>query len=160
MGAVSNSIGSNVFDILLGLAAPWACQMVVATLVPPPPCQSLAQFTETVVINSSGLVISCSMLLASLVFVVAVIHFNGWKLNFKAGILISIGYLLFIIGAVLNENSAAGDDGMTCKIAIENTMLVEDVKGNQFDHKSVSNISNVQCIVDNDCDSTFETMLC
>lgn len=120
--AVSNSIGSNVFDILLGLAAPWALQMFVAGIVPPPPCANLAQFTETVVINSSGLVISCSMLLASLIFVVGVIHFNGWKLSFKAGVLITIAYLFFICGSIWNESAAAVDDGMTCEKAIVSSM--------------------------------------
>jgi Ca2+/Na+ antiporter len=120
--AVSNSIGSNVFDILLGLAAPWALQMFVAGIVPPPPCANLAQFTETVVINSSGLVISCSMLLASLIFVVTVIHFNGWKLSFKAGILITIAYLFFIVGSIWNETAAASDDGTTCAKAIQDSL--------------------------------------
>ena len=139
--AVSNSIGSNVFDILqwvrkkftwawlqlfsvisysflFGLAAPWALQMFVAGIVPKPPCANLAQFTKTVVINSSGLVISCSMLLASLIFVVSVIHFNGWKLSFKAGVLITIAYLFFIVGSIWNESAAAANDGMTCEKAI------------------------------------------
>lgn len=120
--AVSNSIGSNVFDILLGLALPWAAQMFVAGIVPPPPCANLAKFTETVVINSSGLVISCSMLLASLIFVVAVIHFNGWKLSFKSGVLITVAYLFFIFGSIWNETAAAMDDGMTCSKAIVESM--------------------------------------
>jgi len=120
--AVSNSIGSNVFDILLGLALPWAAQMFVAGIVPPPPCANLAQFTDTVVINSSGLVISCSMLLASLIFVVTVIHFNGWKLSFKSGVLISVAYLFFICGSIWNETAAAMDDGMTCSKAIVESM--------------------------------------
>jgi Ca2+/Na+ antiporter len=112
--AVSNSIGSNVFDILLGLALPWALQMMVAESIPPPPCPNLAQFTPTVIINSKGLVVSVSMLLLSLVFVVGVIHFNGWKLNTKAGFLITITYVLFIFGSIWNESQAAIDNGRGC----------------------------------------------
>jgi hypothetical protein len=66
------------------------------------------------VINSKGLVVSVSMLLASLIFVVGVIHFNGWKLSTKAGVLITVAYLLFICGSIWNETQAAIDNGRTC----------------------------------------------
>jgi len=105
--AVSNSIGSNVFDILLGLALPWTLSMIVAQFMPTPPCFKLAQFTEIIVINSSGLVVSVALLLFSLIFVVSVIKLNGWKLNTKAGILIGIAYVLFLVGAIYNESVSA-----------------------------------------------------
>merc|ERR1719220_3366083 len=105
--AVSNSIGSNVFDILLGLALPWTLSMIVANFLPTPPCFKLAQFTEIIVINSSGLVVSVALLLFSLIFVVSVIKLNGWKLNTKAGILIGIAYVLFLVGAIYNESVSA-----------------------------------------------------
>lgn len=105
--AVSNSIGSNVFDILLGLALPWSLSMIVANFMPEPPCFKLAQFTNIIVINSSGLVVSVALLLLSLVFVVGVIKMNGWKLNTKAGILIGIAYVLFLFGAIYNESNSA-----------------------------------------------------
>merc|ERR1711879_945810 len=102
--AVSNSIGSNVFDILLGLALPWTLQIIMAkTIYEQPRCPSMGQFAEFVTINSKGLVVSLAMLLASLVFVVSVIHFNGWKLNTKAGILIGIAYIAFVGGSIYNE---------------------------------------------------------
>jgi Ca2+/Na+ antiporter len=104
--AVSNSIGSNVFDILLGLALPWSLSMIVATFMPNPPCFKLAQFTRFIVINSSGLVISVALLLFSLIFVVTVIKCNGWKLNTRAGVLISIAYVGFLVGAIYNESQS------------------------------------------------------
>lgn len=104
--AVSNSIGSNVFDILLGLALPWTLSMIVATFLPDPPCFKLAQFTRIIVINSKGLVISVALLLFSLIFVVSVIKLNGWKLNTKAGILIAFAYVGFLVGAIYNESQA------------------------------------------------------
>jgi Ca2+/Na+ antiporter len=66
----------------------------------------LAKFTTPVLINSKGLVVSVGLLLASLVFVVLTIKFNGWKLNTKAGIGIACAYCIFIIGAVSNEKNA------------------------------------------------------
>ena len=102
--AVSNSIGSNVFDILLGLALPWTLQIIMAkTIYEQPRCPSMGQFATFVTINSKGLVVSVAMLLASLVFVVSVIHFNGWKLNTRAGILIAVAYVAFVAGSIYNE---------------------------------------------------------
>lgn len=101
--AVSNSIGSNVFDILLGLALPWTLSMLVARSMPEQPCFKLAQFTNYIAINSSGLAISVGLLLFSLIFVISVIRMNGWKLNTKAGLLIGVAYAVFVVGAVWNE---------------------------------------------------------
>merc|ERR1711953_1645302 len=83
--AVSNSIGSNVFDILLGLGLPW----FLSTTLRPNGAE------ETVKINSNGLMISVSLLLLSLIVVVLSIHCNGWKLTKKLGIVIMISYLTF-----------------------------------------------------------------
>jgi hypothetical protein len=45
--------------------------------------------------------------------------FDGWKLTFKAGVLITVAYLFFIIGSIWNESAAAVDNGMTCAKAID-----------------------------------------
>lgn len=117
--AVSNSIGSNVFDILLGLALPWTLQMIVSHIVPTPECENLAKFSPTIMINSSGLIISVTLLLLSLIFVVLVIHFNGWKLNTFAGLLISVAYAAFIVGSIYTESSAGSNTG-TCASGLKN----------------------------------------
>ena len=56
--AVSNSIGSNVFDILIGLALPWF--LTTAIIYP----GSVAH------INSNGLVFSVSLLFFTVIFTV------------------------------------------------------------------------------------------
>ena len=56
--AVSNSIGSNVFDILIGLAFPW---FLTTAIVDP---GSIAY------INSNGLVFSVSLLFFTVIFTV------------------------------------------------------------------------------------------
>ncbi|XP_078262118.1 LOW QUALITY PROTEIN: sodium/potassium/calcium exchanger 3-like [Rhinoraja longicauda] len=59
--AVSNSIGSNVFDILIGLGLPWAIKTI------------MVNFGSHLTLNSRGLKYSVGLLLAS-VFVTVSIH--------------------------------------------------------------------------------------
>ena len=66
--AVSNSLGSNVFDILLCLGLPWLLE-------------SALHNGGTVEILSSGLVYSSLTLLATVAFLLISIGMNKWKLN-------------------------------------------------------------------------------
>jgi K+-dependent Na+/Ca+ exchanger-like protein len=103
--AVSNSIGSNVFDILLGLGLPW----FLSTTLRPNGAE------ETVKINSNGLMISVSLLLLSLIVVVLSIHCNGWKLTKKLGIVIMLCYLIFLVFSILIETNVFFDVNLpTC----------------------------------------------
>lgn len=82
--AVSNSIGSNVFDILLGLALPWFLKTVVT------------DNGSQVSINSRGLKYSVTLLLATVFITITCIHFFKWKLNRPLGILLLCFYVLFL----------------------------------------------------------------
>jgi len=93
--AVSNSIGSNVFDILLGLGLPW----FLSTTLRPNGAEA------TVHINSNGLMISVSLLLLSLIIVVSAIKLNGWKLDKRLGIIIMLSYVSFLILSILVETN-------------------------------------------------------
>jgi len=93
--AVSNSIGSNVFDILLGLGLPW----FLSTTIRPNGGE------PTVKINSNGLMISVSLLLISLIIVVLSIHLNGWKLTKKLGVIIMLSYASFLVLSILIETN-------------------------------------------------------
>jgi len=91
--AVSNSIGSNVFDILIGLAVPW---FIKTAIVSP---------GTNIVINSRGMIYSVSLLFASVVVTVLVIHFNKWKLDKKAGAIFLVLYAIFLsISACIEFN--------------------------------------------------------
>uniref|UniRef100_A0AAZ1XZL9 Sodium/calcium exchanger membrane region domain-containing protein n=1 Tax=Oreochromis aureus TaxID=47969 RepID=A0AAZ1XZL9_OREAU len=57
--AVSNSIGSNIFDVLLGLGFPWALRTLIVS------------YGSVVTINSKGLVYSVILLLASVTLTVS-----------------------------------------------------------------------------------------
>ncbi|KPP60046.1 sodium/potassium/calcium exchanger 3-like [Scleropages formosus] len=71
--AVSNSIGSNIFDILLGLGFPWALRTLVV------------DYGSLVFIKNKGLVYSVILLLASVFLTVLSVHLNHWKLDRRLG---------------------------------------------------------------------------
>ncbi|XP_058871918.1 sodium/potassium/calcium exchanger 3-like [Acipenser ruthenus] len=89
--AVSNSIGSNIFDILLGLGFPWAMQTLVV------------DYGSSVFINSKGLVYSVILLLASVFLTVLSVHLNNWKLDRKLGLGTLSLYTVFLLCSILIE---------------------------------------------------------
>ncbi|XP_053470194.1 sodium/potassium/calcium exchanger 4 [Ictalurus furcatus] len=89
--AVSNSIGSNVFDILVGLGLPWALQTMAIN------------YGSVVMINSRGLVYSVVLLLGSVALTILGIHINKWKLDFKLGVYVLVLYAIFLCFSIMIE---------------------------------------------------------
>ncbi|XP_070773158.1 sodium/potassium/calcium exchanger 3-like [Enoplosus armatus] len=87
--AVSNSIGSNIFDILLGLGFPWALRTLVV------------DHGSTVSINNKGLVYSVILLLASVFLTVMSVHLNHWKLDRRLGLGLMFLYAIFLLCSIL-----------------------------------------------------------
>ncbi|XP_048830809.1 sodium/potassium/calcium exchanger 4a isoform X1 [Brienomyrus brachyistius] len=89
--AVSNTIGSNVFDILVGLGVPWAIQTMAVS------------YGSEVQINSRGLVYSVVLLLGSVALTVLGIHVNKWRLDLKLGIYVLVMYAIFLCFSIMIE---------------------------------------------------------
>ncbi|KAF7274645.1 hypothetical protein GWI33_012690 [Rhynchophorus ferrugineus] len=95
--AVSNAIGSNVFDILVCLGLPWFIKTAIV------------QPGSRVKVTSKGLMYSTFSLLSTVAFLVVAIHYNGWKLDRRFGIILMIWYLVFITFASLYELNVFGN---------------------------------------------------
>ncbi|XP_051775565.1 sodium/potassium/calcium exchanger 3 [Erpetoichthys calabaricus] len=89
--AVSNSIGSNVFDILVGLGLPWALQTLAI------------DYGSYIHLSSRGLVFSVGLLLASVFLTVLGVHLNKWKLDRKLGLMCLSLYAVFLCFSILIE---------------------------------------------------------
>ncbi|KAM4621822.1 sodium/potassium/calcium exchanger 3-like [Polymixia lowei] len=86
--AVSNSIGSNIFDVLLGLGFPWALRTLIVN------------YGSVVYINSKGLVYSVILLLASVTLTVLCVHLNRWRLDRRLGFCLMLLYAIFLLCSV------------------------------------------------------------
>ncbi|KAJ8974036.1 hypothetical protein NQ317_001824 [Molorchus minor] len=95
--AVSNAVGSNVFDILICLGLPW----FISTAIVRP--------GSTVRVISKGLTYSTLSLLSTVVFLLVATHLNGWKLDRRYGIILLVWYLIFITLASMYELNVFGD---------------------------------------------------
>ncbi|CAB1337552.1 unnamed protein product [Coregonus sp. 'balchen'] len=86
--AVSNSIGSNIFDVLLGLGFPWFLRTLVV------------DYGSVVFINSKGLVYSVVLLLGSVFLTVLSVHLNRWWLDRRLGLCLMMFYAIFLLCSV------------------------------------------------------------
>lgn len=94
--AVANSIGSNVFDILIGLGFPW----FLAALI----------FDEPVTVVIADLTTALAFLGASLVFLFLILVIRKWTLDRTVGGLLLAFYVVYVlfelfITPIINENS-------------------------------------------------------
>ncbi|KAG5330751.1 NCKX5 protein, partial [Acromyrmex charruanus] len=91
---ISNSIGSNVFDVLLCLGLPW---FVKSILLPKVPGQYYIQ------INSQGLVYSSVSLFSTLIMLYGALFINKFTLSRTVGIACLVTYAIFLIFASVVE---------------------------------------------------------
>lgn len=91
---ISNSIGSNVFDVLLCLGLPW---FVKSILLPKVPGQYYVQ------INSQGLVYSSVSLFSTLIMLYGALFINKFTLSRTVGIACLVMYAIFLIFASVVE---------------------------------------------------------
>ncbi|KAH8861609.1 putative sodium/potassium/calcium exchanger [Schistosoma japonicum] len=87
--AVSNAVGSNVFDILICMGLPWLMKAI---------------FSQTpIVIYSRGLLYSTLTLFTTVIYLLAATHINRWRLTKSYGYALLIGYVIVLIFCSLYE---------------------------------------------------------
>jgi len=82
--AVANSIGSNVFDILMGLGLPWLIASGFVYKVPS-------------VVQTGDLWVGLGFLFGVVAFLLAALAYTGWQLGKRVGCLLIFLYVLYII---------------------------------------------------------------
>nr|XP_048315907.1 sodium/potassium/calcium exchanger 5 isoform X2 [Myodes glareolus] len=95
--AISNIVGSNVFDMLC-LGLPWFIKTAFTNASAP------------VEVNSKGLTYVTISLNISIIFLFLAVHFNGWKLDRKLGVVCLILYLGLATLSVLYELGIIGSN--------------------------------------------------
>ena len=89
--AVSSSIGSNIFDILIGLPLPW----IIFSL-------SLGD-NGSIKVGSESLFLSVVILIIMLILVLIVIRLNKWRLTHKLGWTMFVLWILFVAQDLLRQ---------------------------------------------------------
>merc|ERR1712190_415063 len=89
--AVSSSIGSNIFDILVGLPIPWMIKIVFVDLA------GKGVKGGTVPIHSDYIVLYVLILMVMVFCVILSIHSLGWVLNKVLGMGMAGLYTIFLI---------------------------------------------------------------
>lgn len=87
--AVSSSIGSNIFDVLVGLPLPWFFATAVRG--------------EPIAVGTKGLKFSVVVLFAMLIFVVLIIKLSNWKMTKGLGYSMFALYVVFVALNLLVE---------------------------------------------------------
>ncbi|XP_051876135.1 sodium/potassium/calcium exchanger 2-like isoform X1 [Pristis pectinata] len=88
--AVSSSVGSNIFDITVGLPLPWLLKAFATNFGP-------------VKVSSNGLFCAIVLLFVMLLFVILSIGACRWKMNKVLGLIMFVLYIVFLITSVLLE---------------------------------------------------------
>ncbi|XP_041838116.1 sodium/potassium/calcium exchanger 2 [Melanotaenia boesemani] len=98
--AVSSSVGSNIFDITVGLPFPWLLYHIINDF-------------KSVEVSSNGLFCAIVLLFLMLLFVIISIAVCKWKMSKLLGFLMFILYFVFLVVSVMLE-----DKIITCPVTI------------------------------------------
>lgn len=87
--AIANAIGSNVFDILLGLGLPWTLKTVFTS--------------STIPVERNEIAKSVLILLGALILFVLVLILNKWTMSPKLGFNLFAIYLVYIVYTLVDQ---------------------------------------------------------
>ena len=103
--AVSHTVGTNTFDVLLSLGVPW---LIKATV-----------WNAPVNVSSRGLFVSCVFIVGCVAIAFLVLYFNSWVLNQKVGCFFMVLYFIFLGTSVSMEMFVFGRSGLPmCNIEV------------------------------------------
>ncbi|XP_076035497.1 sodium/potassium/calcium exchanger Nckx30C-like isoform X2 [Oratosquilla oratoria] len=94
--AVSSSVGSNIFDVCVGLPVPWmlfALKELIKNFLHDRPNP---WHVEPILVNSEGMACSIMMLFSMLMFVIISIACSRWKMKKGLGLTMFILYFIFV----------------------------------------------------------------
>eukprot|EP00954_Amorphochlora_amoebiformis_P026828 1381630-Amorphochlora_amoeboformis.AAC.1 len=91
--AVSSSLGSNIFDVTVGLPLPWLLYCLL--------------YGTSITVGTDGLFISVVMLFGMLLSCIAVIAIMRWRMSKKLAIMFLILWLVFLTASLLSEYLAS-----------------------------------------------------
>ncbi|XP_039614191.1 sodium/potassium/calcium exchanger 2-like isoform X2 [Polypterus senegalus] len=98
--AVSSSVGSNIFDITVGLPLPWLLYSIINVFAP-------------VHVSSNGLFCAIVLLFLMLLFVIMSIALCKWRMSKALGLTMFLLYFVFLVVSVLLE-----DKVLVCPVSI------------------------------------------
>ena len=87
--AVSNAIGSNIFDILIGLGLPWTIALMIKN--------------QAVVTSTDGLLESIGMLFGSVILIFVVLMIRKWRMGKGVGFTLIGLYLIYIVWSAITH---------------------------------------------------------
>ncbi|MED6286109.1 hypothetical protein CHARACLAT_002497 [Characodon lateralis] len=98
--AVSSSVGSNIFDITVGLPFPWLMWSMLRGFIP-------------VQVSSNGLFCAIVLLFLMLLFVIISIAACKWRMSKLLGFIMFMLYFVFLVVSVMLE-----DRVITCPVSV------------------------------------------
>jgi len=87
--AVSNAIGSNVFDIFMGLGLPYFLGCTI--------------YNRTIPVDTGGIEISMAILLSVVIVTVIAVASQGWVLYRQVGAFLLLCYVTYVVWAYMDQ---------------------------------------------------------
>lgn len=107
--AVSSSIGSNIFDILVGLPLPWLIYAIYKGIISFGNCKNAQQVLQTnewcfaTAVKAKTLLFSVLLLIAMIVIVISAVACSGWRMTRCLGVFMLFCYVVFVVQDVLRN---------------------------------------------------------
>ncbi|CAJ0570067.1 unnamed protein product, partial [Mesorhabditis spiculigera] len=105
--AVSSSIGSNLFDICVGLPVPWLAYFLATFF------RTHFQPVPPIPVISNGLICSVGLLFAMLIVLVICVAASKWRMDKFFGLVMIVSYVIFCIFSIFLETGH-----VTCPLRI------------------------------------------